>query len=133
LSEQLDQTFLEKPYTGFLFKALYGIYEAWDEGDLRKALHRATRLIVFLPTDIKNALWPKRKSIVAEMNRAYGRNGVDWFTSQSVRNQSANRVAYRFLEPFVNQIVTLLDSKGWLEKGALRPRFKKAVPLSAKA
>ena len=133
MSEQLDQTFLEKPYTGFLFKALYGIYEAWDTGDLRKALSRACRLVVFLPTDIKKALWTQRQIILKQMNKAYRRNSVDWFTSQGVRNETANRVAMYHLEPFVNRIVDFLDDKGWLEKGALRPRFKKEAKLSATA
>lgn len=131
MSDPIEGTVPEKPFIAFLFKALYGIYDAWDEGNLRKALSRATRLVVFLPTDIKKKLWPERQKIVSAVNQAYRRNSVDWFTSQGLRNTTADRVAQLYLEPFVNRIVDLLDDKDWLEKGALGPRYRPKIKLKA--
>lgn len=85
------------------------------------ALRRALRLVVFLPTDIKKALWPDKQKIEKDFTQAYKTQGVDWFTRQQNRNRAAKRVAWYYIEPFVDEMVQLLDEKGWLERGALRP------------
>jgi len=120
---KVDQTYLEKPYTVFLFKGIMDIYEAWDEGNVEFALRRALRLVVFLPTDIKKALWPDKEKIEKDLAQAYKTQGVDWYTRQQNRNRAARRVAWYHIEPFVDEMVRLLDEKGWLERGALRPRY----------
>lgn len=128
-STTLDATQLEKPYTFFLFKSLTGIYEAWDEGNPEQSLKRALRLVVFLPTDIKKALWNKKIEIHKEFASARRLQGSSWFSSQKARNTASLQIAIRHLEPFVDEMVKLLDDKGWLEKGALRPRFDKTRKL----
>lgn len=126
----VDQTQLERPYTFFLFKGILGIYEAWNETEYEEAIKQALRLVVFLPTDIKEALWPKKQKIRKELNKAYRMQGVDFFTTHLVRNREARRVSAYYLEPFVDKMVRLLDEKGWLERGALRPKFMKDRKLS---
>jgi len=127
---KVDATYLEKPYTVFLFKGIMDIYEAWDEGNVEFALRRALRLVVFLPSDIKKALWDDKKRIEKDLGQAYKTAGVDWYTRQQNRNRAARRVAGYYIEPFVDEMVQLLDEKGWLERGALRPRAKGHGKLS---
>lgn len=130
MESKLDQTQLERPYTFFLFKRIDQIYEAWDEADLELALRRALRLVVFLPNDIKDALWPKKEEITKKMRDTSQIQSVDFFTSHLVRNKASFRVAMFYLEPFVDEMVRRLDEKKWLERGALKPRFDKKRKLS---
>lgn len=121
---------MERPYTAFLFKSVWLIFEAWDSNEYRLALSRACKLVVFLPNDIKEVLWPKKEEIQSELRKAYRKAGVDFFTTQVIRNRNARAVAFHYLEPFVDEMVRLLDEKGWLERGALRPSFTKEKKLS---
>jgi len=126
----LDQSQLERPYTFFLFKSIAGIHESWINGDVRLALSEACKLVVFLPNDIKKALWSDRKQILHDLRWASGRTGSNFFTTQVVRNQQAKKVAYHYIEPFMDKMMRLLDAKGWLERGAMKPRYPTAKKLS---
>jgi len=75
----VDRTELERPYTFFLFKSLTGIHNAWDEGDNRLALSRACKLVVFLPNDIKDVLWPDKETIQKNMREISRETGTDFF------------------------------------------------------
>ena len=121
---EVDQTQAERPFVFFLFKGITGIYEAWDEGSYEVALRRALRLTVFLPSDIKEALKEDKEEVLRELNKAYRISGVDFFTTHQVRNRAARRVSVYYLEPYVDEMIRLLDEKQWLERGALRPQFK---------
>lgn len=120
----VNKTQLERPYTAFLFKSLWLIFEAWDQDQYRLALSRACKLVVFLPSDIKEVLWPQKEKIQNAIRKASRTQSVDFFTTHLVKNRAALRVAGYYLEPFVDEMVRLLDEKGWLERGALRPRFQ---------
>jgi len=121
----VDQTQAERPYVFFLFKGIMGIYEAWNEGNYENAINQSLRLTVFLPTDIKEALKSEKEEIRCELAKAYRARGHDFFTTQVIRNREARRVSAYYLEAFVDKMVRLLDEKQWLERGALRPQFKK--------
>jgi len=129
-NEDVDQTYLEKPFTIFLFKAYTSIYEKWVEGNLEGALTEALKLVVELPTDVKEALWKDKKQIEKDLDKAYRTQGVDWYTRQQNRNRAARRVAHYYIEPFLDKMTRLLDAKGWLERGALHARFEKKRKLS---
>ena len=126
----VDQTELERPYTFFLFKKLTDVYDAWDMDELVVSLERACRLVVFLPNDVKEALWVEREAIKKAMAKALSITKVDLFSSALARQNEARNVAFNHLEPFVDKMVRLLDEKGWLERGALRPRFPASRKLS---
>ena len=130
MSDELAKSYLEKPYTVFLFKSIMGIHDAWDQGNVEFSLRRALRLVVFLPNDIKKALWDDKKKIEKDLKQAYRTQGVDWYTRQQNRNRQARRVASFYIEPFFDKMIRLLDQKGWLERGALRPRAKGHGKLS---
>ena len=129
----VDKTQLERPYTFFLFKSLAGIHEAWIENEFGEALSQACKLVVFLPNDIKDELWPEKESIKQEMNKAYRLQGMDFYTTQLRRNRVAKAVAFQRLEPFMDKMVRLLDDKGWLERGSLRPRYPGTKKLSVES
>ena len=120
----VDQTQAERPYVFFLFKGITRIYEVWSEDNIEAALRDALRLVVFLPTDVKEALKDEKKKIQGELIKAYNVRGLDWFTQQQNRNRAARQVSAYYLEGFMDKMVRLLDEKKWLEKGALRPRFR---------
>jgi len=115
----------------FLFKQIDRIYDAWDEGDYEHALSRALRLIVGLPTDIKEALWDEKQEITKELNQAYSSQGVDFFTTHLVRNREGKRVSMMRLGPLMDKMIRLLDEKKWLERGALKPRYETKTRLTA--
>jgi len=105
-------------YSGFLIDKLNKISEAWDEGDMELALRRAMRLVYFLPTDLKKVLLPKVSVIRKQMNHAYALHGSDFFTTQIIRNRAARQITLRELPPFIDQVVELLDQRGYLEKSS---------------
>ena len=121
--DELSQTYLEKPYTVFLFKALESIREKWVMNQTEEALSEACQLVVFLPNDVKDALQDQRKRILEDLKQAYAKEDVDWFTTQRTRNRVARQVANLYAESFFDEMTRLLDEKGWLERGALKSRF----------
>jgi len=129
----LDETQLERPYTFFLFKSIAGIHESWINGDVMYALSQACKLVSFLPTDIKNALWEDKQKIQKDMNKASRQQGTNYFTSQVISSRELKRVAHHHIEPFVDKMVRLLDEKGWLERGAMMPRYPTTKKLSVQS
>jgi len=126
----VDKTQLERPYTFLLFKSLMGIQGAWNEGDYLYALSQACKLVTFLPNDIKDVLWSDKEVIQKDITSAYRSAASNFYSTQLVRNRKAKRVAMKYLEPFLDKMIRLLDSKGWLERGALRPRYPGTKKLS---
>lgn len=130
-TEELSQSYLERPYTVFLFKALGSIYEKWVGNNPEGALTEALKLVVTLPTNVKEKLTEEKKRIEIAIANAYRRHGSDYYTRQQNRNREAKRVAHRELEPFMDKMTRLLDQKGWLERGAIKPRFQTKRKLKA--
>jgi len=121
--EELAPSFPERPYVGFLFKTYTRAYESWVFGDPEGALRELLKLVVGTPTNIKEKLWDDKRKIEKDLMQAYRAAGVDWYTRQQNRNRQARRVADYHIEPFFDKITRLLDEKGWLERGAMRPRY----------
>jgi len=128
--EELTPSYLERPYTGFLFKAVTSIYEKWVEGYTEAALAELLKLVVALPTDVKDQLWDEKEKIEKDLRQAYKLRSVDWYSTQQFRNRRGKEVATYYMEPFFDKTVRLLDQKKWLERGALRPRAKGHGKLS---
>ena len=115
-------------YSGFLIDKLNKISETWDNGDQEHALHRTCRLVYFLPTDLKKVLFPKMAIINDKMNKACSLGGMDSFTTQRKRNNAMEKIAVKELPSFLDQLVQLLDQRGYLEKAGRRLKsddFKK--------
>lgn len=112
--KEIDPTKYMSPYSGFLNDKLNKIYDAWDQGDEVRALDRAQKLYHFLQRDMKKALSPKMAVINEKLNKAASVTGVDWFTGNLNQNKQLRRVAIRFLPAFVDELVGLLDDKGFL-------------------
>jgi len=130
MADEVFPSYPERPYVGFLFKAVTRIYEKWVEGNPEGALLELLKLVVATPTDVKDKLWEDKKKIEKDLDKAYRTQGVDWYTRQQNRNRAARRVANYYIEPFFDKVTRLLDEKGWLERGALRPRAKGHGKLS---
>jgi len=128
--EELTPSYLERPYTGFLFKAVTSIYEKWVEGYTEAALAELLKLVVALPTDVKDQLWDEKEKIEKDLRQAYKLRSVDWYSTQQFRNRRGKEVATYYMEPFFDKTVRLLDQKKWLERGALSPRSKGHGKLS---
>lgn len=103
-------------YISFLMGRLIEIWQAWDNGELVTALQKACRLVTFLPTDLKKKLMDDVKIIKAEMRKANQVEGCDYYTGLIVKNKKSMQTAYKYLDPFVDELVQLLDSRGYLEK-----------------
>ena len=129
-TSNVDKSQLERPYVFFLFKALSNIYQVWIEGDELYALSQACKLVIFLPNDVKETLWHDKEAIQKDMRIARGKTATNFYTTNIVRNRNAKEVATKYLEAFMDKIVRLLDEKGWLERGAMRPRYPGAKKLS---
>jgi len=119
-------------YTAFLMDKVNKIYDAWDSEDITLALRRAIRLVVFLPTEMKKELEADVEDIQKDMMKAYRVKGVDFHTDQLARNREARRVATQYLEPFVDELIDLLDKNHYLEPGALQPYRSGEKTLEAK-
>lgn len=122
--ESLEPSNLEAPYTRLLFQGLMSVYEKWVHNYHVEALTEALKLVVFLPTDVKEVMWNKAGVIEKDLGQAYGTQGSDFFLTNLKRNRTAQRVANIHLGPFVDEMVRRLDEKGWLHRGALRARYK---------
>lgn len=103
-------------YSGFLIGQLNKISQAWDDGDAFSALMRTIKLVYFLPTDFKKVLFPKVEAIENELNKARSINGHDFYTNQLRRNRALTQIAGQRLPTFLDEVVELLDKRGYLEK-----------------
>lgn len=122
--DELSPSHLERPYTHLLFSSLENIFQQWIHGKPEAALWDALKLVVMLPTDVKDKLWDEKETIEKEIRQAYSTPGVDWYTRQQNRNRAARRLATMRLSPFMDNMMRLLDEKKWLERGAFRARYK---------
>jgi len=102
-------------YIGLLMGILTQIWTAWDEDDLELALRRACRLYYFTVDKLKVELSPDVESITKEMNHAYGLTGPDFFTTHLRRNRVARQIAAKNLPVLVDKIISLFDSRDYLE------------------
>ena len=103
-------------YNSFLIDKINRIYDSWDEGNPEMALMRALRLVVFLPRELKAKLEGKQAEIMKDLKVAYAKEDVDWFTTQRTRNRVAKQISILHLEPFIDEMTTWLDQRGYFEE-----------------
>ncbi len=115
---------LQYSFSGFLWKRLDEIQVCWSQGDFATAIWRASNLVTFLPDVIKRELEPDIKEIKEKMNRSYQVGGSDFHTTMSLRNKTAEQVAQTCLNGLMNKMLSLLDARGYLERGAYTPITK---------
>lgn len=115
-------------FIGFVMRILNEIWQDWSDDKPVSALSKAVRFVLFLPEDLKKDLRGPATKITKEINQAYKLEGVDFYTTQLVRNREARRIAYLRLPGFIDQLTGLLDKRGYLEKvkefrrGSFNPR-----------
>jgi len=115
-NETVEPSKFQPTYSGFLIDKLNKIELAWDQDMPEAALRRALRLVNFLPKELKKKLKPKKEIIVKALNSAYRISGVDYYTTQQIRNRKARTIASLYLEPFVDEMLDWLDERGYLEE-----------------
>jgi len=109
---------LQYSFSGFLWKQLDAIQEAWlDQNDPLTALYRATTLVNYLPIPIKKELEPYVEEIEKDVNKSFHIHAADFQSTQIIRNRAAMLKAQKYLPMFMNKMLNLLDARGYLEKG----------------
>jgi len=116
---------LQYSFSGFLWKSLDKIQEAWlDQNDPLTALYRATSLVNYLPIPIKKELEPYVQQIQKDINDSFSVNSTDFQTTRIMRNRTAMLKAQRYLPLFMDKMLSLLDARGYLERGFYSPISK---------
>ena len=103
-------------FVNFLWKNLDRINDALDVGDYILALQRALRLITFLPSDIKEHFREKIEKIESDIRRIVGlANNGDVYLDVVGKHRSLQAYARRTVMGFVDELMTVLDDRGYLE------------------
>ena len=119
---------LQYSFSGFLWKQLDNIQTSWDEGDVVRATWRTLTLVKYLPVAIKEELKPIADQIAKELNQAPEVvEGHDFHTEMILKNKAAQAVAQKYLGAFINKMMTLLDQRGYLERGFFQQITQKDV------
>lgn len=114
--EPIEPGRAQPTYSGFLILRINEIWGIWRDGDPEQALRLGIRLAnTFLIRKIKKELKHDIEVITKDMNKAYGLQGVDFFTTHLVRNRQAQRVANHYIEPFLSKMSDLVDQWGFYE------------------
>ena len=120
---------MQPTYAGFVILRLNEIWGIWAEGDSVKALLLTLRFAeTLMIRKIKKKLRHDVEIIRKELKQAYGMQGTDFFTSQIIRNRNTQRVARRYIGPFLSELSDLLDEAGYYERASTRLKsddFKK--------
>ena len=107
----------EKKFSNFLWSRIDMIDKARDKGDHLLALQRTIRLIDYLPTPVKEKFKPKAKNMREELRRKVKAvKEVDDYLTLMRRSSYAQRMASVFVEELVDELMTELYDRGYLEK-----------------
>ena len=107
----------EFKYVDFLWKEIAKIRDCQTSGDLPQALRLATSLISYLPVAIKNKFRKPAKEIEKDIRNILTKvEGVDFHTTQMARNKALRQYAAEVLDSFMDEISTVLDKRGYMEK-----------------
>lgn len=125
MSKPIEPGKVQPTYSGFLILRINEIWSIWKDGDAEKALNLALGLAnTFLIKKIKKELEHDVEVIRKDLNKAYGIQGVDWYSKQQNRNRAARRVANRYLVPFLSKMSDLIDQWGFYELPSRRLQAK---------
>jgi len=103
-------------YSGFVMRRIEEFWSVWRNGDPEEALRLAVRFAnTLLIKKIKKELEHDVEVITKDLNKAYGTQGVDWYTRQQNRNRAAKRVANHYIIPFLSKMSDLIDQWGFYE------------------
>jgi len=120
---------VQPTYAGFVILRLNQIWGIWAEGDDVKALILTLRFAeTLMIRKIKKKLQHNAEIIRKDLNKAYGSHGTNFFTTQIIQNRNTQKVARRYIGPFLSELSDLLDEAGYYEKATTRLKssdFKK--------
>jgi len=116
MSKPIEPGKVQPTYSGFLILRINEIWSIWKDGDAEQALRLAIRLAnTFLIKKIKKELRHDVEVITKDMNEAYSLQGVNFFTTNLVRNRAGRRVASYYIGPFLSKLSDLIDEWGYYE------------------
>jgi hypothetical protein len=118
---------LQYSFSSFFWRNIIGAQEKWDEGDVYGAIYRALGLVIYLPIPVKKQLEKDRDKIQNLLNGCSNLEAHDFQTTMLLRDKQLNKVARHYFPEFINKMMTLLDKRGYLERGLL-PAPKYANP-----
>lgn len=105
------------------------IWGIWAQGDDLKTLMLTLRFADTLtPRKIKKRLQHDVDTIRKDLNKARNTTSVDFFSTHIRQNRELQKVATRYVGPFLSKVSDLLDEAGYYEKATTRLKssdFKK--------
>jgi len=115
---------LQYSFSSFLWKNLIGVQEKWDEGNVYEALAQVLSLVKYLPVKIKDELEEDVDKIEELVNKSFNAEASDFQSTMLARNKQIDKIARFYFPKFVNKMMTLLDKRGYLERGLWNPITK---------
>ena len=96
-------------YSLMIVGKLDGIYDAWDQNLYSKAMHRALKLIPFLPPRIKKRIQAEKQRIQQALLNTQKVIGYSYASTARLSQRATDRIAYDTIESFVDKLTDLLD------------------------
>jgi hypothetical protein len=110
---------LQHSFDSFLWRCVTQIQINWDSGERSKALEEALGLVIYLPVNVKKHLQVERDKIQKLMNNAFNVESSDFQTTMLLRNKQLDKISTYYFPRFMDAMITLLDKRGYLERGLL--------------
>lgn len=105
-------------YSSFLATTYHRLMELWMEGDVRAFWNGIRGFATFLPEEIKKKVRPKIEKVRNELYDSLGnRKSIDYYTGLLADNKRIDNILYQRSLPILDEIMILLDQRGYLEKG----------------
>jgi hypothetical protein len=110
MSEDAEIKGVIPSYYGFLITGITQLREYWARKMYIEALDYALELTNFLPNKIKKEIAESKALIVKKLAGNIPENANTLYALQRAKDQNAYRIARQELEPFVDKMISLLDS-----------------------
>lgn len=110
-------------YENFLWIEIHEIRKIQREGNHARALQYALSLVDYLADEIKKEFRDKAKKIGATLRSIRGR-GPSQFVQAIKRNEARQLYAMTVLPSFIDELTSMLDKRGYMEKKGVKPRAK---------
>lgn len=107
-------------YSSFLATTYHNLMELWMNGDIMNFWQGIRGFAVFLPVEIKDKIIPRITAVTQELHRQLGTiNRKDFYVAGIASSKTAKAILNRHSLPILDQIMRLLDERGYLEKGSV--------------
>lgn len=105
-------------YSSFLASTYHSLMELWMNGDIMDFWQGIRGFATFLPVEIKDKVAPQIEAVRKELYRKLNNiQRIDFYIAGVASSKTTKNVLNRHSLPILDQIMRLLDERGYLEKG----------------